>query len=264
MGVFSSEGQIKFISKARVPLYILAASPIILSFIINAHRSVQTRHQISNVEEKNKLDMYLAHHKYHIELFKGRDEKLDLDSGKDLKLKIGNGYHFYSVIFPNNNIMTGVVDITPTVKGYSISDCLMEIYRSFFSADICREIEEGITSKSQSQSQSYRDIFKDLDYSNEQRVFPICIENVLSFLFKFIGMFDITLISEDSGDVNSKLTCDMEVIEKQKIARSILIYWIYINRAILSDFNLQDEECHITAFIDFINVIGIKQKNKLS
>jgi len=266
LNLFSHEAQANFIREAKLPLFIIAASPIILSFIINAHRSVQTRHQINNVEEKNKIDMYLAHHKYHIELFKSRDRLLRFTEDATIKIKIDNVYHFYSVVFPKNNFEDGVVSITPKAKDSALRELTEAIYFQSFTKEPCEKIRDEIKKevgrevRSQSDVRSYIDFFNQFDYSNNGRILPICINNILHPVFHFMGSYDIILASDSNTNINSSLTNRMHVSEKKLIIKEFLLFWLNLNKAVNSNYDIREEAHHIAAFFDFLEVVENKVK----
>ncbi|HCK7311308.1 TPA: hypothetical protein N0X39_001910, partial [Proteus mirabilis] len=67
----SKNGYNNFLEISKLPLYLLAGSPILGAFVASAHRSYQTDIQIKTAEKqlieaqkKNKVDMYISNKNY--------------------------------------------------------------------------------------------------------------------------------------------------------------------------------------------------------
>ncbi|MDR2243282.1 MAG: hypothetical protein LBE28_10980 [Providencia alcalifaciens] len=94
----SKNGYNSFLEISKLPLYLLAGSPILGAFVASAHRSYQTDIQIKTAKEqlveaqrKNKVDIYLARRKYIIE----RLQSLTLEKVK----KIEDANYFYDSFY---------------------------------------------------------------------------------------------------------------------------------------------------------------------
>ncbi|MBQ0534468.1 hypothetical protein [Providencia huaxiensis] len=98
----STKGYSDFLDISRLPLYLLAGSPILGAFVASAHRSYQTdiqikktQRQIEMTEEKNQIDIYFSRRKFIIE----RLENLTLFFSE----KIDNANYVYDKFYYFNN-----------------------------------------------------------------------------------------------------------------------------------------------------------------
>ncbi|MCT0099769.1 hypothetical protein KT999_11980 [Proteus mirabilis] len=69
----SKNGYNSFLEISKLPLYLLAGTPILGAFVVSAHRSIQTAKQIEVTEKKNKVDIYIARRNFIIERLKNLD-----------------------------------------------------------------------------------------------------------------------------------------------------------------------------------------------
>lgn len=60
----SKNGYNSFLEISKLPLYLLAGSPILGAFVVSTHRSIQTAKQIEVTEKKNKVDIYYTRRKF--------------------------------------------------------------------------------------------------------------------------------------------------------------------------------------------------------
>lgn len=99
----------KFLEISKLPIGILALSPIFGVFVSNVHRTIQTEKQISATEiqitiaeAKNISDGFYSHNKYIIEELKSIKEKND-----ELEMSIESPNRLYKKIYTNSNIKNG-------------------------------------------------------------------------------------------------------------------------------------------------------------
>ncbi|EMB3080660.1 hypothetical protein EX227_03440 [Providencia rettgeri] len=106
---FDSAGFSIFFDESKLPLGVLALSPIFGVIVSNIHRTIQTEKQISVSEQKNISDSFYAHHKFIIDEFKSISEKYgDIDKG--LVLTVSSPNALYKKIYKNSNISNGAND----------------------------------------------------------------------------------------------------------------------------------------------------------
>lgn len=104
---FNSTGFKVFFDESKLPLGVLALSPIFGVIVSNIHRTIQTEKQISVSEQKNISDSFYAHHKFIIDEFKSISERYgDIDKG--LVLTISSPNALYKKIYKKSNISNGV------------------------------------------------------------------------------------------------------------------------------------------------------------
>ncbi|HGN0016939.1 TPA: hypothetical protein ACKRFH_000533 [Proteus mirabilis] len=91
----SKNGYNSFLEISKLPLYLLAGSPILGAFVASAHRSYQTDIQIKTAQEqlkeaqnKNKMDAYISNVKFTIDMLSSIES--------ENKVKIKNAYRLYS------------------------------------------------------------------------------------------------------------------------------------------------------------------------
>lgn len=100
----------KFLEISKLPIGILALSPIFGVFVSNVHRTIQTEKQISATEkqitiaeEKNYSDSFYAHKKYIIEEF----NTINSVYGVEEKITIESPSILYKVIYHKSNVRDG-------------------------------------------------------------------------------------------------------------------------------------------------------------
>lgn len=120
----SKNGYNSFLEISKLPLYLLAGSPILGAFVASAHRSYQTDIQIKTAEKqlieaqkKNKVDMYLSRRKFIVE----RLEKLNISFSNE----INNANYIYDNFYSFNDYL----DKINTDSYMLINEKIDEIYK---------------------------------------------------------------------------------------------------------------------------------------
>lgn len=98
---FNSVGFKAFFDESKLPLGVLALSPIFGVIVSNIHKSIQTEKEIIASEGKNTIDSFYAHYKYTTEEFRRLDEKKQ-------RLIIMNPNYLYKKAFPEASYINGV------------------------------------------------------------------------------------------------------------------------------------------------------------
>ncbi|WP_337237757.1 hypothetical protein [Proteus faecis] len=120
----SKNGYNSFLEISKLPLYLLAGSPILGAFVASAHRSYQTDIQIKTAEKqlieaqkKNKVDMYFSRRKFIVE----RLEKLNVSFSNE----INNANYIYDKFYSFNDYL----DKINTDRYMLINKKIEEIYK---------------------------------------------------------------------------------------------------------------------------------------
>lgn len=114
-----------FLNIQKLPLGILALSPILGAFVVSAHRSIQTTKQIEVTEKKNKVDIYISQRKFIIEQL------------ENIKIsyygEIDNATHVYNIFRKFYNYS----DRKITTSFSLINSKLDDIHTSFINVKTC-------------------------------------------------------------------------------------------------------------------------------
>jgi hypothetical protein len=101
---FNSTGFTTFFNESKLPLGVLALSPIFGVIVSNIHRTIQTEKQLSVSEQKNISDSFYSHHKFIIDEFKSVIKK---QPETKLEISILSPNILYSEIYRKSNFMLG-------------------------------------------------------------------------------------------------------------------------------------------------------------
>ncbi|WP_241613009.1 hypothetical protein [Rosenbergiella epipactidis] len=131
LDIFNAQAQNNFMSLAKLPLIIVGLSTVLLGIVVNSHRTIQTSKQIEVATTKNKADLFISHYKMCLDnvghINNGIDFQLIRTQSaidihrKDFGMKIDASLNFqhkkpnllYSKFYPQNNLLSGAVDLTP-------------------------------------------------------------------------------------------------------------------------------------------------------
>lgn len=99
---FNADGFKIFFEESKLPLGVLALSPIFGVIVSNIHRTIQTEKQINVTEVKNISDSFYTHNKYIIEEFRSIQCQ-----NSYLKMAVDSPNGLYKKIYPFSNIKHG-------------------------------------------------------------------------------------------------------------------------------------------------------------
>ncbi|MEY0880788.1 hypothetical protein AB7194_11105 [Providencia stuartii] len=155
---FNSTGFKAFFDESKLPLGVLALSPIFGVIVSNIHRTIQTEKQIAVTERKNIADSFYSHNKYIVEEFKLiKEESVAFDIAfqisfpnklykiiyKESSIKDGGNedvsYFFVSRInsyflFINKELLV-VEDLVKNIDSYSFGEFNRNLTKAFFELD---------------------------------------------------------------------------------------------------------------------------------
>lgn len=117
---FNAGGFKLFFEESKLPLGVLALSPIFGVIVSNIHRTIQTEKQINVTEVKNISDSFYTHNKYIIEEF-----RLIQCQNPYLKMAVDSPNILYKKIYPLSNIKYGYNE---TINQSFISVVIMKHY----------------------------------------------------------------------------------------------------------------------------------------
>lgn len=152
---FNSTGFSTFFDESKLPLGVLALSPIFGVIVSNIHRTIQTEKQISVSEQKNISDSFYSHHKFIIDEFKAVIKK---QSETKLEISILSPNTLYSEIYYKSNFILGsnnAVDYKFISKikrnffslNFELEKIIQQVHAGYISRDIDKIHIENINDK---------------------------------------------------------------------------------------------------------------------
>lgn len=219
------------LSTIKSCLFLLAIIPFIISLLVNNHRAVQTKYQIDMSERKNRSDLYLAHYKYNTELLLQFNNKIQLqDHNGSFSIEVKHPIILYRKLYPQNNLLEGVEDIT-SVKAEEITVRFL-----------CSLYEDYIVGISSNLCFSLRDLpvtFNDDDFICNIKDKNLKIKHSFMKLKLFLHHHGINLAYDDTNN-NTPINHNDLLLSKNKwmyIIPSIFVFWLDVNRRLDSDLD---------------------------
>ncbi|MDM9283984.1 hypothetical protein QU814_12535 [Providencia rettgeri] len=160
---FDSAGFSVFFDESKLPLGVLALSPIFGVIVSNIHRTIQTEKQISVSEQKNISDSFYAHHKFIIDEFKSVIKK---QPETELEISILSPNTLYSEIYKKSNPVLGANNSVDR-------EFISKIKNNFFSLNV--EVDKII-----------QQIYSGFIHCNKEKIRIVDINNKLSRKIKEI------------------------------------------------------------------------------
>lgn len=236
----SKNGYNNFLEISKLPLYLLAGSPILGAFVASAHRSYQTDIQIKTAEKqlieaqkKNKVDMYISNKNYILK---------ELSLLKKDKYKVKDRLLLYKKAFTN------ITTYEETPNNIFYSKC------SEIIANLNIALELFIV-------KSHERIFDNIDINNPDKDYYLSISLQMNNLLNYLHIAENDFFAKLPNKKN-------EYIEKIQLYYDS--HYMYpepesINRGAYQ-YMLQDLESNIIDSIDFIDnlfliLLNYKTKN---
>lgn len=187
LDLFNPSSQLSFIDKAKVPLIILGLAPVFSLFVTNAHRTIQTNKQIESSEEKNKVDLYLAHYKFHADII--GDFKKNIIKNVGVTLMPISKKITYGCFFSGNSMRDGVVLMEPTSFIDKVLELIISSYQSAISTAKINELNALLDRNDGGKARDYgfeiitfHEGLSYNDYSDMVHLNGISIVNAMIFL----------------------------------------------------------------------------------